>query len=142
MRVIYKDEEILALIPQRAPIVMVDLLQNMNDSSAETGLLIKEDNIFVKDELLQEGGIIEHIAQSAAAFAGWRDSREGSTPKLGYIGEIKKMRLHQAPHIGNRLETQLEILGEAGGITLLSAITQVKGEIVAEGMMKIFLKED
>lgn len=141
MQAIYRDDDVLTLIPQRAPMVMVDLLQNMTDESAKTGLLIREENIFVDNGQLQEGGIIEHIAQSAAAFAGWRGCKDG-TPKLGYIGEIKKMYLHKLPKTGVKLETHMQVMGEAGGITLLSAETKAEGEVIAEGMMKIFLKED
>jgi len=136
------DETLFNLIPQRPPIVMVDLLRNVTADAAQTGLLIRPTNIFIQDGHLQEPGLIEHIAQSAAAFAGYKGYSQGLPPKLGYIGEIKKMHIHALPEAGKRLETQLNVLGEAGGITLLAAQTSVDGQVVAEGQMKIFLKED
>jgi len=141
MKTVFEGEELYHLIPQRPPIVMVDLLQNVTESAADTGLYIKEDNLFVQGGHLQEPGLIEHIAQSAAAFAGYKGYLSGSEPKLGYIGEIKKMHIHVTPEAGKRLETKLEVLGNAGGITLLSAKTTIGEETIAEGQMKIFLKE-
>ena len=136
------DENLFNLIPQRPPIVMVDLLRNVTADAAETGLLIRPTNIFVQDGHLQEPGLIEHIAQSAAAFAGYKGYAQGLPPKLGYIGEIKKMRINTLPEVNNNLRTSLKVLGEAGGITLLAAQTCVNEQVVAEGQMKIFLKAD
>lgn len=142
MKAVFTDADLFALIPQRPPIVMVDLLQNVTESEADTGLLIKEDNIFTQNGQLQEPGLIEHIAQSAAAFAGFRGYASGEEPKLGYIGELKRLFLYARPDVGARLSTHLRVLGEAAGITLLAAETRVGDEVVATGQMKIFLKED
>ncbi|MBO7546657.1 MAG: beta-hydroxyacyl-ACP dehydratase [Paludibacteraceae bacterium] len=142
MKAVFTDADLFALIPQRPPIVMVDLLQNVTESEAETGLLIKEDNIFVQNGQMQEPGLIEHIAQSAAAFAGFRGYASGEEPRLGYIGELKRLFLYARPNAGARLNTHLRVLGEAAGITLLAAETKVGDEVVAAGQMKIFLKED
>ena len=142
MKAVFTDADLFALIPQRPPIVMVDLLQNVTESEAETGLLIKEDNIFVQNGQMQEPGLIEHIAQSAAAFAGFRGYASGKEPRLGYIGELKRLFLYARPNAGARLSTHLRVLGEAAGITLLAAETKVGDDVVAAGQMKIFLKED
>lgn len=142
MKAVFTDADLFALIPQRPPIVMVDLLQNVTESEADTGLFIKEDNIFTQNGQLQEPGLIEHIAQSAAAFAGFRGYASGEEPKLGYIGELKRLFLYARPDVGARLSTHLRVLGEAAGITLLAAETRVGDEVVATGQMKIFLKED
>ena len=141
MKTVFSDADLFALIPQRPPIVMIDLLQNVTDSEADTGLLIKEDNIFLHNGQLQEPGLIEHIAQSAAAFAGFKGFAQGEEPKLGYIGELKRLFLYARPSAGKRLSTHLRVLGEAAGITLLAAETRVEGTVVAAGQMKIFLKE-
>lgn len=142
MKAVFRDADLFALIPQRPPIVMVDLLQNVTESEAETGLLIKEENIFVHNGQLQEPGLIEHIAQSAAAFAGFKGYAAGEEPRLGYIGELKRLFLYARPNVGARLTTHLRVLGEAAGITLLAAETKVGDDVVAAGQMKIFLKED
>ena len=142
MKTVFRDAELFDLIPQRPPIVMVDLLQNVTDSGAETGLTIKEDNLFVHNGQMQEPGLIEHIAQSAAAFAGFKGYADGGQPRLGYIGEIKRLFVYARPCVGACLHTTLRVLGEAAGITLLAAEVKDGEVLVAEGQMKIFLKED
>ncbi len=118
---------ILELIPQRPPIVMVDTLWRWDESSAETGLTVKEDNIFVEDGRLRESGVIEHVAQSAATFNGYGFRLRGIEPTLGYIAEIKRFRVESLPPVGSRLRTEIVILGDAGGVLLVSATVRCCG---------------
>ena len=138
---IIRGEHIFQLIPQRPPIVMVDVVYSADEMSAETGLTVHEDNIFVRDGRFREPGLIEHIAQSAAALAGYGSFARGEEPKLGYIGEIKDCNLFALPSIGEELRTTIRLVTEVAGIRLISAETKVNDEIVAACLMKIFLKE-
>lgn len=138
---IIRGEHIFQLIPQRPPIVMVDVVYSADETCAETGLTVNEDNIFVRDGRFREPGLIEHIAQSAAAFAGYGSFARGEEPKLGYIGEIKDCNLFALPSIGEELRTTIRLVTEVAGIRLISAETKVNDEIVAACLMKIFLKE-
>lgn len=142
MAPLLSGEQIYSLIPQRPPIVMVDTLYSATDNGAETGLHIVDGNVFVSGGRLREPGIMEHVAQSAAAYAGYGTFRSGLPPKLGFIGEIRQFKISRLPNVGEVLETHLEILGEAGGITLLAACTKAGDETIATGKMKIFIKED
>ena len=155
---LFSGEQIYSLIPQRPPIVMVDALYSYEEGGAETGLTVRGDNIFVEDGRLAEPGLMEHVAQSAAAFAGYGTFSKGIAPKLGYIAEVRKFRIHCLPETGAVLHTSLKILGSAGGMSLLSAETwmyasesdvcsaetgQGYGTVpVASGQMKIFIKDE
>ena len=138
---IFRDKDIYQLIPQRPPIIMVDVVWSATETGAETGLTIHEDNIFVRDGLFREPGLIEHIAQSAAAFAGYDTFIHGEEPKLGYIGEIKECNIHTLPPVGSELYTTLRLIAEVQGIRLISAETTCNGQPVTDCQMKIFLKE-
>lgn len=100
-------EEIFRLIPQRPPMVMVDALYEADAEGGETGLTVKEDNVFCIDSQLIEPGIIEHSAQSAAAFAGYRYFLAGEEPHIGLIGEIKSFRIGRKPAVGETLRTRV-----------------------------------
>ncbi|MBP5562502.1 MAG: hydroxymyristoyl-ACP dehydratase [Bacteroidales bacterium] len=130
------------LIPQRPPIVMVDVVWSADEQSADTGLTIQEDNIFVKDGLFREPGLIEHIAQSAAAFAGYGTFVRGEEPKLGFIGEIKDCVFNLMPPVGSELRTHIQLVTVIGGIRLINAEVRLKDELVATCVMKFFLKDD
>ena len=139
---IFRDKEIFMLIPQRPPIVMVDVVWSADEQSADTGLTIQEGNIFVKDGLFREPGLIEHIAQSAAAFAGYGTFVRGEEPKLGFIGEIKDCVFNLMPPLGSELRTHIQLVTVIGGIRLINAEVRLKDELVATCVMKFFLKDD
>ena len=44
--------------------------------------------------------------------------------------------------MGEFLHTCLHVLGEAAGVTLISAVTKSGEEVLATCQMKIFIKED
>ena len=86
---LYQGEDIKKLIPQRDPILMVDALVSVDGDVCQTELGMREDNFFIEeDQLLSEPGLIEHIAQSASAFAGYRCVVKGEPAPVGYIGEV------------------------------------------------------
>ena len=121
---------------------MVDVVWSADEQSADTGLTIQEDNIFVKDGLFREPGLIEHIAQSAAAFAGYGTFVRSEEPKLGFIGEIKDCVFNLMPPVGSELRTHIQLVTVIGGIRLINAEVRLKDELVATCVMKFFLKDD
>jgi predicted hotdog family 3-hydroxylacyl-ACP dehydratase len=138
---LYQQEEIKQLIPQRAPIMMVDAFVRAEGDEAETGLTIAADNIFVEEGVLAEPGLIEHIAQSASAFAGYRAVSQGLPVPIGYIGEVKKFHLYSRPAVGQTLRTVITMGTEVNGITMLKGETRVGDTVVADTTMKIFVEE-
>lgn len=137
-----KGEEIFRLIPQREPIVMVSELSDVTETSASTALEILAENIFCFNGVLQESGLIEHVAQSAAAFAGYERYSKNLEPKLGYIGEVSKFRVLRLGKVGEKLSTSLKVMAQAEGVTLIAAETKVGEEVIASGRMKIFIDQN
>lgn len=130
------------LIPQRSPIMMVDELLCVNGDEAQCRLAIREDNFFLEaDGLIAEVGIIEHIAQSASAFAGYRAIDAGATePPVGYIGEVKNFHLSQRPAVGDVLITTITMGPTVDGVTIISGeCKREDGEAVADTRMKIYV---
>lgn len=137
-----KNQNIKRFIPQREPILMVDQLVSVNDCIAECCFTIQETNFFLNEKgQMAEPGIIEHIAQSASAFAGYKAFLNGATePPIGYIGEIKNFHCYRCPQIGEELKTTITFGTELNGITILSGETRISNELIADTRMKIFLK--
>jgi predicted hotdog family 3-hydroxylacyl-ACP dehydratase len=138
---LFEGEQLFRLIPQRAPMVMVDAFYEGSDTEALTGLTVHPDNLFCVDGKLTEPGLIEHIAQSASALAGYRAFRKGQPAPVGYIGEIRKLSLFRLPAAGESLRTSIRILSEIMNVSLLTAETLSGEEVVASGQMKIFIRE-
>jgi predicted hotdog family 3-hydroxylacyl-ACP dehydratase len=133
--------DIKNLIPQRSPIMMVDELLEAHDDVARCSLTIREDNFFLEsDGAMAEPGVIEHIAQSASAFAGYSAVQAGATePPVGYIGEIKRFRLNRRPCKGETLVTTITMGLTVGGVTIISGETVSNGEVIATTQMKIYV---
>ena len=138
---LYKGDEIKQLIPQRDPIIMVDTFIRADETGADTSLTIKPGNIFCDNNMFLEPGIIEHIAQSASAYAGYKAALKNEPAPVGFIGEVKKFKSNFCPNTGDTLHTSIRIMSEAMSVSLLKAETTVNGEIAATCHMKIFRKE-
>ena len=130
---------ILDLIPQRAPIVMVDKFLGIDEGVSHTEFNVLEDNIMVEDGVLSECGLIEHIAQSAAARVGYIFKSENKDVPIGYIGSVNKFTVDALPPVGSIIKTEVKVLQEVGGISLIEAVCKIAGEHIADCRMKIFL---
>ena len=137
-----KYEDIKDLLPQRAPILMVDELLEVNGEEAQSSFTVRPGNFFLDGEgRLEASGLIEHIAQSASAFAGYRARLAGAEePPVGYIGEVKNFRCHHCPQTGDELRTIVRLGPEVEGVMLLPGETRIGEKIVAETQMKIFIQ--
>ena len=132
-------DSILDLIPQRRPIVMVDEFLGIEDSVSRTRFTISQENIFVDEGVFSECGLIEHIAQSAAARVGYIFRSKNCPIPIGYIGSINNFAISKHPVVGDTIETSIEIIQEVFNITLIQAHCFVGGVEIATCKMKIFL---
>lgn len=132
---------VISLIPQRPPMVMVDALLSYTATTGAAGLTIAADNLFVQNGQLQEAGVVEHIAQSIALHKGYYYYLQYQPAPMGYIGSIKRMNIYVLPEVGATLTTELSIIQEFMGVTLVKVRTTSGGELIAEGEMKTVIAE-
>lgn len=133
---------ILDLIPQRAPIVMVDEFLGIDNNVSRTRFTVYNDNIFVNNGEFSECGLIEHIAQSAAARVGYIFKSKNLPIPIGYIGSINNFVIYQNPKVGEAINTTIEIIQEVFSITLIQAYCHIDGKEIASCRMKIFLENN
>ena len=133
------QENILDLVPQRAPFLMVDGILESDEKKTITSFHIKEDNILVKDGKFSEAGLIENIAQTAAARAGYIVQQENMPVMIGYIGAIKDLQIFNLPKISDNLETEIIIKNQIFDVTLISGTVRCNGVVMAQCEMKIFI---
>lgn len=134
--------DIKQFIPQREPIIMVDRLVCATEEEAVTSLTVRDTLYFVTEAgYLTEPGLIEHIAQSASAFAGYAALAAGAAhPPVGYIGEVKKFHCYRLPKCGETLSTIITLGPEAVGVRLVCGETRIADEVIAKTQMKIFTR--
>jgi predicted hotdog family 3-hydroxylacyl-ACP dehydratase len=134
-------EKIQSLIPQRPPFVMIDKLVAFSETTTTTGFSIKADNIFVKDGLFKEPGLVENIAQTAAVRAGYVSYIENKPVLVGYIGAISNLQVFFLPKNGDELITEITIENQIFDVTLISGKITCNGQPVAQCKMKIFINQ-
>lgn len=136
------DVDVLELIPQRPPVVMIDRFGGIDsDGVSHTAFLVPANCIFCEEGCLGECGLIEHMAQSAAARVGWGARSRGREVAIGYIGSVAGFRVAAFPPVGSRLETTIRVVQEVFNVSLVKATTCAAGTVVAECELKIVLDD-
>jgi len=134
--------DILKLIPQKPPFVMVDKLLFCDGKTTQTALTVREDNIFVDHRILSEAGLIENIAQTCAARVGNYNKTQGNNNiKIGFIGVIRNLEIARLPKIGEMLVTQINLIDEVFQISLVTAKVSIEEETIATCEMKIAITD-
>lgn len=135
----YQGDDILRFIPQRNPFVMVDEFEPRGDQEAVTALTIPADCYFLlPDGTMAETGLVEHMAQSCSALAGYKAAAD-SAP-IGIIGEVRHFVCHRRPLVAERLTTHVAFGFSFGQVTMAHCTTTVGDELVAETDLKIFMQ--
>ena len=120
------DQDIRNLIPQREPMIMVDRLLVADEKTGRSQFLVRPDNIFVQRGFLSASGLIENMAQTAAA-------------RIGYIGAIQNLEILELPKINGLIETEISIKNQIFDITIVTATVYTNGKPIALGDLKIFI---
>lgn len=140
------EENILELIPQRYPMVMLDSLVSCDEKQVVSQLTIRQDNLFLNRYGLTSAGMMEAMAQTAAARTGFlmKNQPGGANKKIpvGVIGSIKNFRLNFQPLIGSVIVTTISIEHEVLQATVVKGKVEMNGELAAESDLQIFLTED
>lgn len=127
---------LLECIPQRHPIVMVDTLYEFTESEVSAGLTIPSAGLFIKNNALQEPGLIEHMAQTVALHTGFGFFIKKQQAPVGYIGSIANLKINRLPKTNEKTHTTATIIQEFAGITLVDIICQINNETIATAQMK------
>ena len=135
------DENILDLIPQKAPFVMVGNLLYAEDKIIRTNFTIKEENIFLEKGNFSEAGLIENLAQTAAAGVGYNAKRKNKPVSVGYIGSVKNLEIFSLPKINDEIITEITVENQLFNVTIISGKIWCNEKLVAQCEMKIFLDE-
>ena len=131
-------DSILSLIPQRPPFVMVDSLLSATENVSRTQFTVKEDNVLVEAGQLTEAGLLENMAQTAAAGAGYVAAKNGSAVAVGYIGAVKNLEIFALPAVNDELTTEVTITDTIFNTTVVAGKVWRGTELIASAELKIF----
>lgn len=122
------ETDIASLIPQKAPFVFIDTVEEVGGDIACTGFTIIADCPLVTNGMLTLAGLMENAAQTCATRAG---------NKIGFIGAVKQMAVSRFPRVGERIRTQARVIEEVMNISLMECITSIGEEQIATTTLKI-----
>lgn len=133
------EEDVLSLIPQRPPFVMIDKLLYSDERITRTSFQVSEENIFVINSRFCEAGLMENIAQTAAARAGYIARLENKPVSVGYIAAVKNLEIASLPKIYDELITEIKVENQVFNVMHISGRVYCKDKLVATCEMKIFV---
>jgi predicted hotdog family 3-hydroxylacyl-ACP dehydratase len=138
----FSEINILELLPQQPPFVMVDKLLHFDEIKTVTQLVVRSDNLFFENGRLTASGLIENIAQTCASRIGYINKFIlKQSVKLGYIGAIRNLIIVRTPSEGEVITTEIKLLEEVFKMTLVQANVRVGDETIVTAEMKIALSD-
>ncbi|MBN2862444.1 MAG: hydroxymyristoyl-ACP dehydratase [Bacteroidales bacterium] len=135
-----EEYEILDLIPQRPPMVMIDRLIHAGENIARGRLFLEPSNLFCCDGCLQEAGMIEFITQTAAAWKGYLRLSEQKEVKPGFLASIKNLVIKSLPAAGTEIQSEIMTEEEVLGYIIINGKVLQNNIVIAEGEMRILME--
>lgn len=135
--------DVLTLLPQRPPFVMIDRLVHFDEVATTTLLTVRKDNLFMEEGgVLNPCALVENIAQTCAARMGYINKYiYKNKMRLGFIGGIRNLQILRPVRVGEQLTTSIEVVQEVMKLTLVNATVKVGDETIVTAEMKIALSD-
>lgn len=138
----FSEINILELLPQQPPFIMVDKLLHFDEERTVTQLTVRSDNLFYEDGRLTASGLIENIAQTCASRIGYVNKFIlKQSVKLGYIGAIRNLIITRTPSEGEVITTEIKVVEEVFKMTLVQAKVKAGDKTIVTAEMKIALSD-
>ena len=135
------EEDILKLIPQKPPFVMVDKLVYSDDNITRTSFIIPADNVLVIDGKFTAAGLMENMAQTAAAGEGNLARIEDRPIDIGFIAGVKDLEVFELPQVGDELLTEVKFETRLLNAAIVTGKVFSHEQLIAQCEMKIFISK-
>ena len=138
-------------LPHRAPMLMVDLILDIDTNFVETIFLIKECNIFVENDVFIEAGLIENTAQTCSSIVGKKyffdeDGTENKNVNvIGFISALKNLKIYTLPKVGDSIITKATLVSKFAGddytLCTMSCKSLLGDKILLECEINLFIQK-
>ena len=118
---------------------MIDELIFNNDKITRCRFRITDENIFTINGQFVEAGLLENMAQPAAARAGYIACLEKKSITIGYIGAVKNFEIFCMPKIKDELITEIQIEEDLFNIAMVTGRIWREDKLISQCEMKIFM---
>lgn len=138
-------------LPHRAPMLMVDVLEEITSTSVTSVFKILEDNVFVQNNHFAEVGLIENAAQTCSSIVGQTffftaDNEIKNDVKLvGFISAIKKATVFMMPMVNQTIKTSATLVSRFDSddysICTMKCETFQDENLLLEAEINLFIQE-
>jgi 3-hydroxymyristoyl/3-hydroxydecanoyl-(acyl carrier protein) dehydratase len=135
----FEIQNAIDLIPQRAPFVFVDKLIYIDENTSHGSFEIPSENIFVKSGYYSASGMVESLAQTAAAGTGYLCKINNKKIPVGYIGAVQKLEVLDWPPANAEIILEINLITNVLQVSLVSGIVKYRERVMASCEMKIFV---
>lgn len=110
--------DITHYLPHRAPMLMVDMISVMDDTTVETLFEIRTDSIFLHNHSLTEAGLVENAAQTCSSIVGKdyfvdeNNQDRAGVAVVGFISAIKSIKIYALPMVGSTIVTRAALVSK------------------------------
>lgn len=139
-------------LPHRTPMLMVDLILSMDDEQVLTVFEIKPDNIFVKDGVFVESGLIENAAQTCSSivakdyFVDENNQDKPDVEVIGFISALKSLKIHALPKVGDTITMKATLtskfITETYTLCTMNCRSFCDEQLLLEGEINLFIQEN
>ena len=131
------------LLPHRGAMLLVDKVRSVDleDRRITCSAIVREDSLFLHRGTLQMCSLVEYMAQTMAAFVGYRGRKAGeSTVHRGYLVGARKLEFVEATLlVGDELFIDVREDATIGDYGSYLGTVFFRGKWVCRGYLKVFL---
>ncbi len=135
----FESQNAADLVPQKTPFIMVDRLLYADEKKSCCTFKIPQGNIFVEQGFYSTPGMVESMAQTAAAGTGYLFKKEKKAVPIGYIGSVQKLEVTDWPPVNAEITMEIVLLTNILQVSLVRGMVKYGENIMASCEMKIFV---
>ena len=129
------------LLPHKGPMCCIDFLVHVTPAEARGTVTLLPNHVLVHEGELIAAGFIELAAQTAGAMQGYWQKKEHLPVRVGYLVAVQNFSMLQPAYVGDALAISVAVQGELEGVSILVAAIHRHQELLAQGKLKVFVKE-
>lgn len=131
-------------LPHRGAMRLLDDLLDADDDHAVAAVRIRHDTPFLENGVLPTWVIVEYMAQTIAAWAGFQARQRAQPVKIGFLLGTRRfdaMRPALTPGAHLRIEARCEFKTDAG-LGMFSCTAWEEDTLIAQAQLSVFEPED
>ncbi len=97
--------------------------------------------IYLWKTVISYPGLVECMAQTAAAGTGYSFKKCNKPVPVGYIGAVQKLQVTRLPPVNAEIMIEICLLTHVLQVSLVSGLVKYKDDIIASCEMKIFVTQ-